>query len=102
MQMPCVHPLCRRIRVFASESSAMADFAGSMSEIACLSPLGFRQPAAGGEIVKHGWIRIVGTAVLAGTVLSTHFVGQTAQTEQARGPYARIAIMRALDGHAVE
>src|SRR6266852_5779105 len=52
--------------------------------------------------MKHRWIRIVGAMVLVGTVFPTLFIAQTAQTaqtEQAPGPYARIAIMRALDGH---
>src|SRR5260370_12753918 len=56
-------------------------------------------------IMKHCWIRIVGAVVLVGTVFATLFVAQTAQTaqtEQASGPYARIAILRALDGHTVE
>ena len=55
--------------------------------------------------MKHRWIRVVGAVVLAGTVFPTFFMvqtAQTAQTEQAVGPYARIAIMRALDGHSVE
>src|SRR5713226_4772157 len=55
--------------------------------------------------MKHRWIRIVGTVVLVSTVFPTLFIAQTAQTgqtEQAPGPYARIAIMRALDGHTVE
>jgi len=55
--------------------------------------------------MKHGWIRIVGPAVLVSTVFPAFFIAQiaqTAQTEQAIGPYARIAIMRALDGHTVE
>src|SRR5260370_8242552 len=56
-------------------------------------------------IMKHCWIRIVGAVVLVGTVFATLFVAQTAQTaqtEQPSGPYARIAILRALDGHTVE
>jgi hypothetical protein len=55
--------------------------------------------------VKHRWVRIVGAVILVGTIFPTHFVAQTAQTaqtEQAPGPCARIAIMRALDGHTVE
>jgi len=48
-----------------------------------------------GKIMKHRWLWIVGT------VLPTLLVAQTiAQTEQ--GPYARIAILRALDGHTVD
>lgn len=55
--------------------------------------------------MKHRWIRIVGAVVLVGTVFPTLFVAQTAQmaqTEQAPGPYARIAILRALDGQTVD
>jgi hypothetical protein len=54
--------------------------------------------------MNHRWIRIV-SAVLAGTVFPTLFSAETAQTmqtEQPSGPYARIAIMRALDGHSVD
>jgi hypothetical protein len=42
-------------------------------------------------------LRIVGTAMFAATALGGSVVAQTE-----RGPYARIAIMRALDGHSVE
>ena len=55
--------------------------------------------------MKHRCLGIVGAVVLAGTVFPTSFMAQTAQTAQkepAVGPYARIAIMRALDGHTVE
>ena len=55
--------------------------------------------------MKHRWIRIVGAMVLVGTVFPTLFIAQTAQTaqtEQAPGPYARIAILRALDGQTVD
>jgi hypothetical protein len=44
-------------------------------------------------------------ALLVATVFPTLLIAQTAQTvptAQVRGPYARIAIMRALDGHAVD
>ena len=53
----------------------------------------------------HAGIRIVGAMVLVGTVFPTLFIAQiaqTAQTEQAAGPYARIAILRALDGQTVD
>ena len=53
----------------------------------------------------HRCIRIVGAMVLVGTVFPTLFIAQiaqTAQTEQAAGPYARIAILRALDGQTVD
>ena len=49
--------------------------------------------------MKHRWLVIVGIA------LPTLLVAQTTRTpeaQSARGPYARIAIMRALDGHSVE
>jgi len=52
--------------------------------------------------VKHGWIRIFVTALLVGTVLPALLISQTTQTAQSPGPYARIAIMRALDGHSVD
>ena len=42
-------------------------------------------------------LRIVGTLMFAATALCGSVMGQTE-----RGPYARIAIMRALDGHSVE
>jgi hypothetical protein len=51
------------------------------------------------------WIRIVGVAAFAGAVFPALTFGQSAQpaqTEQAPGPYARIAILRALDGHSWE
>src|SRR3981081_1999252 len=56
-------------------------------------------------IMMHRWNRIVGAAVLVGTVFPTLFIAQTAQTaqtEQAPGPYARIAILHALDGQTVD
>jgi hypothetical protein len=55
--------------------------------------------------MKHRCIRIVGPVLLVGAVFPTLFIAQTARTtqmEQAPGPYARIAIMRALDGHSVD
>jgi hypothetical protein len=60
---------------------------------------GSRTPA-GGKIVNR-WARIVGGGILVGTLLPTLLFAQTiAQSE--RGQYARIAIMRALDGHSVD
>jgi hypothetical protein len=57
----------------------------------------------GGIIMKHRWIRIVGAALLVGAVFPWLLISQTTQTVQAPGPYARIAIMRALDeGHSVD
>src|SRR5215472_10105592 len=52
--------------------------------------------------MRNRWTRIVGSAVLVGAVLQAHLISQTAQTDPAPGPYARIAIMRAIDGHAVD
>jgi len=52
--------------------------------------------------VNHRWSRIVGTALLVGTVFPTLLISQTTQNVQAPGAYARIAIMRALDGHSVD
>jgi acetyl esterase/lipase len=55
--------------------------------------------------MKHRWNRIVGAVVVVGSVFPTLFIAQTAQTaqtEQAPGPYARIAILRALDGQTVD
>ena len=48
-------------------------------------------------ITQHRWLGILGLAVL---VCAAHSVPGVAQIE--RGPYARIAIMRAIDGHSVE
>jgi hypothetical protein len=56
----------------------------------------------GGKIVNHRWSRIVGTALLVGTVFPTLLISQTTQNVRAPGAYARIAIMRALDGHSVD
>lgn len=57
--------------------------------------------------MKHRWLWIVGT-VLPMLLVAQIGRGQYAQTGQGsdaqtgRGPYARIAILRALDGHAVD
>ena len=50
--------------------------------------------------MTHRWLGIVTIGLLVGTTAPTRLGGQTAQTTV--GPYARIAIMRALDGHAVD
>ena len=53
--------------------------------------------------MKHRWI--VASVILSGTLLPALFIAQTpqtAQTEQPPGPYARIAILRALDGQTVD
>ena len=68
----------------------MADFDGSLSQIGVSSS--DRMP-----VMNLRWLGFVGTVLLAGTVLPTRLVAQTE-----RGPYARIAIMRALDGHSVD
>jgi hypothetical protein len=47
--------------------------------------------------MQHRWLGTLGLTVLA---CAAHSVPGVAQTE--RGPYARIAIMRAIDGHGVE
>ena len=52
--------------------------------------------------MKHRWIRIFVTALFAGPVFPTLLISQTTQAAQTPGPYARIAIMRALDGHSVD
>jgi len=49
--------------------------------------------------MKHRWLAIIGT------VLPMLLLAQTAPSPEAqseRSPYARIAVMRALDGHAVD
>jgi len=52
--------------------------------------------------MKYRWIGIAGTIALVGVVFPALLVSQTGQNGQASGPYARIAIMRAVDGHSVE
>lgn len=55
--------------------------------------------------MKHRSIKIVGAVFLISAALPAHFLAQTAQTvqtEQAPGPYARIAFLRALDGQTVD
>jgi len=54
------------------------------------------------KIIMHGWIRILAVIVLVGAVRPTLLSSQTAENNQAAGLYARIAIMRALDGHGVD
>jgi hypothetical protein len=49
------------------------------------------------RVMAHRSVRIVGSIVLVGAAC---LASLAAQTEQ--GPYARIAIMRAIDGHSVE
>ena len=52
--------------------------------------------------MKHHRIGIVSAALLISSVFPIHVVSQATPGAQAPGPYARIAIMRALDGHSVE
>ena len=55
--------------------------------------------------MKHRCIRIVFAVFVIGTSFPLSLVSQiaqTAQTVQPAGPYARIAIMRARDGHSVD
>lgn len=49
--------------------------------------------------MKHRWLLIVGTML---SFLLTAQTGGNPDAQTARGPFARIAIMRALDGHSVE
>jgi hypothetical protein len=61
--------------------------------------------------MKHRWLAIAGMALPMGALLSTHDITQfPAQDDRGSpsakgsrdGPYARIAIMHPLDGHAVD
>ncbi len=52
--------------------------------------------------MKHRWARVVGAALRIGILFPTLLISQAAQTAPAPGPYARVAIMRAIDGHSVE
>jgi hypothetical protein len=53
----------------------------------------------GGSIV-YTWI--IGIVFLVGIGFPRLLISQTTQTAKPAGPYARIAIMRALDGHTVD
>ncbi len=53
-------------------------------------------------MLKRWWQKIPGTAFLVCTVFPTLLISQTGQNTPPSGPYARIAIMRALDGHSVD
>jgi hypothetical protein len=70
--------------------AVLADFDGSLSQNAVSGPDRMR-------VMAHRSVRIVGSMVLIGAAC---FASLAAQTEQR--PYARIAIMRAIDGHSVE
>jgi hypothetical protein len=50
-------------------------------------------------IMKHRWLGIVGTVL---SVLLVAQTGPAADAQSERGPYARIAILRPLDGHTVD
>lgn len=50
----------------------------------------------------HCWARIVGLALLVSTGFPLVVISQTTPNGLASGPFARIAIMRALDGHSVD
>jgi len=54
--------------------------------------------------MKHRWTAIVGLALLHGAVFAASLMAQAnpAMKDQPAGPYARIGIMRALDGHIVD
>lgn len=55
--------------------------------------------------MKYRALGIIAALALFGTLLPEFFIAQTApilETGKPHGPYARIAIMRALDGHSVE
>ena len=52
--------------------------------------------------MKHRWNGIVGAALLVCIAFPGLLIAQTAQTTETPGLFARIAIMRALDGHGVE
>jgi hypothetical protein len=56
-----------------------------------------RPPDEGRSSMQQRWSKLLGAALLICGVLST---SASAQTEP--GPFARIAIMRAMDGHSVE
>ena len=77
----------------------MADFDETVSQIVCLASLPL---LARSKIVKHRRLRIIGAAVLAGSFSPAFLISQITQTDRVPGPYARIAIMRALDGHSVD
>ena len=47
--------------------------------------------------MKHRWLGIVGTVLLAGTVFPALLAAETE-----RGPYARIAVLRPHDGETVD
>jgi hypothetical protein len=52
--------------------------------------------------VKHRWTGLVAAVVLVGTLFPKFLTSQKPQTTEPPGLYARIAFMRALDGHSVD
>ena len=52
--------------------------------------------------MRHRYTRMLRAALLVCTALQRLLIAQAVPTSQAAGPYARIAIMRALDGHSVD
>src|SRR5262245_12658859 len=80
----------------------MADSGSFLSQIdpsALASMVGQRSVTriGGAFIMQHRWLTILAVTLIIGVARA---IPGVAQTE--RGPYARIAIMRAIDGHAVE
>src|SRR5262249_18923877 len=62
----------------------------------------YRGPNWWERSVKHAFNKMVGVMILVAAMLPTFAIGQTTQSNQPAGRYARIAIMRALDGHEVD
>lgn len=88
----------------------LADFDVPLSQFARPVSLGFSPPVGskretalvGGAMVSR-WARIVGVAILGGTLLPTLLISQTTQSTQAPGPYALIGVFRAIDErHSVD
>jgi hypothetical protein len=82
----------------------LAEIDGStLANLTGLAGPGFARKGTGGSIVSRHWFGILCVAGVVGMLAPA---GSAAQTEQPggapHGPYARIAIMRALDGHGVE
>ena len=84
---------------FASGTRSMADFDGSLSQINVSSSA--RMP-----IMKHPWLGIGGTLLVAGTLCPTSLIARSergpAPATAPDGPYARIAFLRPHDGGTVD
>ena len=52
--------------------------------------------------MSRHWTASIGAALLVGAVFPALLGSQATQSAQPTGPFARIAIMRALDGHSVD